>query len=53
MATFINQFKISTETTRTLSRVNYLLDAIGNRLEILIREYFSTNLWRNSYAGSI
>lgn len=43
MATFINQTKISTETTRTLSRVNYLLEAIGDNLERLIKEYFSNN----------
>jgi len=43
MATFINQIKISTETNRTLSRINYLLEAIGNRLELLIQEYFSNN----------
>ncbi len=43
MAAFINQIKISTETTRTLSRVKYLLEAIGGRLEVLIKEYFSNN----------
>lgn len=43
MATFINQTKISTETNRTLSRVNYLLEAIGGHLEGLIKEYFSNN----------
>ena len=43
MAAFVNQIKISTETTRTLSRVNYLLDAIGNRLEVSIQEYFFKN----------
>jgi len=43
MATFINQTKISTETTRTISRINYLLEAIGDHLEVLIKEYFSNN----------
>ncbi len=43
MAIFINQIKISTETNRTLSRVNYLLETIGNRLELLIQNYFSSN----------
>ncbi len=41
MAEFINQTNIPTETNRTLSRVNYLLEAIGDHLEILIKEYFS------------
>ena len=43
MATFINQTKISTESTRTLSRINYLLEAIGDHLEVLIKQYFSNN----------
>ena len=43
MAAFINQKISPTETKRTLSRVNYLLESIGDHLEVLIKEYYLNN----------
>lgn len=40
MAVFVNQKTSATETTRTLSRVNYLLESIGDHLEVLIKDYY-------------